>query len=707
MSLLRKTGIGALAITSAGTLALWQSRIGLAKIHEASNYQKEQLKDLPSRESIIDSIKNEKQFDVLVIGGGSAGAGVALDAQTRGLKTAMVEYGDYCCGTSSKSSKLLHGGVKYLETALKELDYEQYKIVQEGLNERINVMKAAPFLSHSFPVLVPTYKWWQSIYYWGGVKVYDMLAGKGILKPSKFVSKEEAMEICPTIKKEGLRGAMLYYDGQQNDARLVIVVALTAIRYGAKCVNHTECIGLTKDSEGKVNGAIVKDHISGETYKINAKVVVNATGPFNDHIRKMADEEQKPIIYGSSGIHLTVAKYFCPGNTGLINPKSSDGRVIFAFPWENVTIIGTTDDPSEASHSPTVTEKEIQYILEEMNRSFAKEYQIKREDVISVWSGIRGLVWDPRKKDHRTLHRGHVIDVDPSGLVTIAGGKLTTFRHMAEETMDKVVDVHKLEEAKPCATRGMKFEGGQNYSPMLYRTISREYGLEEEVATHLCETYGDKVYEVLKLCKSTGRKFPVIGHRLHPDFPFLEAEVRYAVKEYARIPADILARRTRLSLLDARAALQVLPRVVAIMAEELGWNPREQEKHYKEGLKFLKVEMGVFNLGKAKTDVMELSGIEKAEIAAIYRKIDKGDRGTFTSGDLKKFLNEQKKSENVHKNILDDVIVEANNGSRYISLEELEKIYLDNKNGSFKGRRLIDHLGNIKKSESVQQQDNQ
>ncbi|EGT34046.1 hypothetical protein CAEBREN_24119 [Caenorhabditis brenneri] len=700
MSLLRKSGISALAITSAGTFALWNSRVGLAKIHEASKYDKELLKDLPSRESLVDSLKKEKQFDVLVIGGGSAGAGVALDAQTRGLKTAMVEYGDYCCGTSSKSSKLLHGGVKYLETALKEFHYEQYKIVQEGLNERINVMKAAPFLSHSFPVLVPTYKWWQSIYYWGGVKVYDLLAGKGILKPSKFISKEEALEICPTIKKEGLRGAMLYYDGQQNDARLVIVVALTAIRYGAKCVNYTECIGLLKDSNGKVNGAVVKDHISGETYNIRAKVVVNATGPFNDHIRKMADEKQKPMIYGSSGIHFTVAKYFCPGNTGLINPKSSDGRVIFAFPWEDVTIVGCTDDPAEATHSPSVSEKEINYIMDEMNKAFAKEYQIKREDIVSVWSGIRGLVWDPRKKDHLTLHRGHVVDVGPTGLVTIAGGKLTTFRHMAEETMDKVVEVNKLEDATSCVTRGMMFEGGHNWNPMLYRTIAREYGLEEQVATHLCETYGDKVYEVLKLCKSTGKKFPAIGHRLHPDFPFLEAEVRYAVKEYARIPADILARRTRLSLLDARAAKQVLPRVVAIMAEELGWNPCEQKKQYDAGLEFLKVEMGVFNLGKAKGDVKKLNEAEKSEIAAKFRRVDKDGRGNFTGEDLKEFLNEQKKSQNVHKDILDDVILEANNGNRYITLEELQKIYLDNKNGSFKGRRLIDHLGNINKCES-------
>ncbi|EFP05986.1 hypothetical protein CRE_04925 [Caenorhabditis remanei] len=688
----RILGLGALGVTAASTLAVYQTRF-VSRIHQASSCQMSRLEDLPSREIIVDSLKKEKQFDVLVIGGGSAGAGVALDAQTRGLKTAMVEYGDYCSGTSSKSSKLLHGGVKYLETALKEMDYEQYKIVQEGLNERINVMKAAPFLSHTFPVLVPTYKWWQSVYYWGGVKVYDFLAGKGILKPSKFVSKEEALEICPTIKKEGLRGAMLYYDGQQNDARLVLVVALTAIRYGAKCVNHTECISLLKDSDGKVNGAVVKDHVTGETYKINAKVVVNATGPYNDHIRKMADEKRKPMILGSSGIHLTVAKYFCPGNTGLINPKSSDGRVIFAFPWEDVTIVGTTDDPAEASHSPTVTEKEIQYILNEMNRSFEKEYQIKREDVISAWSGIRGLVLDPRKKDHKTLARGHLVDVGATGLITIAGGKLTTFRHMAEETMDKVVEVNKLEEAKPCATRGMKFEGGQEYTPMLYRIISRKYGLEESVATHLCQTYGDKVYEVLKLCKSTGKKFPAIGHRLHPDFPFLEAEVRYAVKEYARIPADILARRTRLSLLDARAARQVLPRVVSIMAEELEWSPEEQKRHYEEGLKFLKVEMGVCNLGKGKEDTFELNNAEKTAIYNIFKKVDREKRGYFSGADLKVFLN---KRANVHQDILDDVILEANDGNKYISPGDLHKIYLDIKNGSFKGRRLVDHLGEVK-----------
>lgn len=361
-----------------------------------------------------------------------------------------------------------------------------------------------------------------------------------------------------------------------------------------------------KDSNGKLTGAMVKDHITGETYKIRAKVVVNATGPFNDHIRKMADEDRKPMILGSSGIHITIPKYFCPGKTALINPKSSDGRVIFAFPWEDHTIVGTTDEPSDPSHSPTVSEEDIQYILTEMNRSFEKEYQIRREDVTSVWSGIRGLVLDPTKKDHKTLARNHLIDVGPSGLVTIAGGKLTTFRHMAEETMNRVVVENGFDKVKPCVTRGMTYEGGHGYTPMLYRFISQQYGVEEQVATHLCQTYGDKVYEVLKLCKSTGKKFPAIGQRLHPDFPFLEAEVRYAIKEYARTPSDILARRTRLSLLDSRAALRVLPKVVAIMAEELGWSACEQKRQYDETIHFLKVEMGVCKLGSGGKKMLEL-----------------------------------------------------------------------------------------------------
>ncbi|CAI2354259.1 unnamed protein product [Caenorhabditis sp. 36 PRJEB53466] len=695
-----RRGSAVLGVSAGIYVATWQNtRTGLSKIHVASSsLSVEAFKQpLPARESLVDSLKDE-QFDVLVIGGGSAGAGVVLDAQTRGLKSAMVEYGDYCCGTSSKSSKLLHGGVKYLETALKELDWEQYRIVQEGLDERKNVMKAAPYLSRTFPVLVPTYKWWQSVYYWGGVKLYDFLAGKGVLKPSRFVSKEEALEICPTIRKEGLRGAILYYDGQQNDARLVLAVALTAIRNGAKCVNHTECVDLLKDSNGKVCGALVRDHITNETYKIHAKTVVNATGPFNDHIRKMADEDRKPMILGSSGIHLTIAKYFCPGKTGLINPKSSDGRVIFAFPWEDFTIVGTTDDQATPTHAPTVSEKEIQYILKEMNRSFEKEWQIRREDVTSVWSGIRGLVLDPRKKDHKTLARTHLINVGPSNLITIAGGKLTTFRHMAEQTVDKLVEVHKLQDqAAPCATRGMMFEGGHEYSPMLYRSLAQKYGLEEQVATHLCQTYGDKALEVVKLCKSTGKKFPAIGHRLHPDFPFLEAEVRYAVKEYARIPADILARRTRLSLLNARAAREVLPRVVAIMAEELGWSEVEQKRQYEAAMKFLRVEMGLSKLGRGEKKV-ELTSSEKSEIAQKFRHLDKEQRGHFTSGDLQHFLTQTNPSEKLATALVEDVLLEASGGNYYVSRIDLEDIYLKSKSGSFKGRRLIDHLGDLGES---------
>ncbi|CAJ0568211.1 unnamed protein product, partial [Mesorhabditis spiculigera] len=475
---------------------------------------------LPTRTDIVSKLKQE-EFDILVVGGGASGAGVALDAQTRGLKTALVEFDDFSSGTSSRSTKLIHGGVRYLQAAIFGLDIEQYKMVKEALFERANLLEIAPHLSCPLPIMLPIYSWWQVPYYWFGIKAFPML------------------------KKDNLRGALIYYDGQHNDARMNLAIVLTAIRHGAKCANHTKVERLLKDENGKVCGARVRDMIKGEEYDIKAKSVVNATGPFTDTIRKMADPTTEPICAPSAGVHIVLPGYYSPSNTGLLDPATSDGR--------------TTDAASELTHSPAPKDQDIEFILNEIRGYLSQDVNVRRGDVMSAWAGLRPLVKDPNKKNTASLARNHIIEVSESGLITIAGGKWTTYRHMAEETVDAAIKAHGLKPVNGCMTPGLKLEGGHDWDPLLYIHIVQDYGMEVDIAQHLANTYGDRAFVVARMCKMTGKAFP-----------YLDAEVRYAVREYAATAVDVIARRLRIAFLNTYAAHEVLPEVVRIMAEELG-----------------------------------------------------------------------------------------------------------------------------------------
>ncbi|WKX92760.1 hypothetical protein Q1695_010641 [Nippostrongylus brasiliensis] len=547
---------------------------------------------LPSRKEIVDSLKAGEEYDVLVIGGGATGAGVALDAQTRGLKTALVELDDFSSGTSSRSTKLIHGGVRYLQAAIMKADVEQYRMVKEALFERANLLEIAPHLSAPLPIMLPIYKLWQVPYYWIGIKCYDLVSGKRVLKNSFYISKSKAMERFPMLKSESLKGALIYYDGTHNDARMNLAIVLTAIRHGAKCANHIKVESILKDADGKVKGAHVKDMISGNEWDIRAKAVVNATGPSTDTIRLMADPQTKPICAPSSGVHIVLPGYYSPSNTGLLDPDTSDGRVIFFLPWERMTIAGTTDTPSEVTLSPVPKDSDVEFILQEIRGYLSKSVSIRRGDVMSAWSGLRPLVRDPNKKDTKSLARNHIIEISESGLVTIAGGKWTTYRHMAEETIDACIKAHKLSPTNGCVTAGLMLEGGHDYDPLMYIHLVQDYGLEVDVAQHLANTYGDRAFVVARMCKMTGKRWPIIGNRLHQEFPYLDAEVRYAVREYACTAVDVIARRTRLAFLNTYAAHEVLPDVVRIMAEELGWSSSEQRNQLERARQFIDVEMG-------------------------------------------------------------------------------------------------------------------
>ena len=374
-----------------------------------------------------------EEYDLLVIGGGATGSGIALDAVTRGLRVALVDRDDFASGTSSKSTKLVHGGVRYLEKAVWELDYNQYALVKEALRERKYFLDTAPHLSMWLPIMIPMQKWWQAPYFWAGAKAYDLLAGSEGIEKSYFLTKSRALDAFPMLKANDLVGAMVYYDGAHNDSRMNVSIAATAALYGATVANHVEVTGLTKGPDGRLNGATVKDVIAEKNGKkaqeitIKAKGIINATGPFTDAVRKMDDQQVQEIVAPSSGVHVVLPGYYSPqkNSMGLIDPSTSDGRVIFFLPWQGNTIAGTTDAPCDINQNPIAGEEEIGWILNEIKEYLAPDINVRRGDVLAAWSGIRPLVKDPKAKNTESLVRNHLVTMSDSGLLTCAGGKWT------------------------------------------------------------------------------------------------------------------------------------------------------------------------------------------------------------------------------------------------------------------------------------------
>ncbi|KAL2265582.1 hypothetical protein VTJ83DRAFT_6682 [Remersonia thermophila] len=555
-------------------------------------------------------------YDLLVIGAGATGSGVALDAATRGLKVAVVDRGDFSCGTSSKSTKLVHGGVRYLEKAVWNLDYAQYELVKEALKERTYFLRTAPHLSSWLPIMLPLDRWWKIPYYWAGTKFYDFLAGSEGIESSYFLTKSKAIDAFPMLKQTDLVGALVYYDGAHNDSRMNVSLAMTAALYGATVVNHLEVTGLLKDRSGRLCGATVQDKVAerdgrpAEPFPVRARCVVNCTGPFTDGIRKMDDPGCKDIVAPASGVHIILPGYYSPGKMGLIDPATSDGRVIFFLPWQGNTIAGTTDNPSEITDAPMPDEDSIRWILNEVKHYLSPDINVRRGDVLAAWSGLRPLVKDPKAKNTESLVRSHLVDISDSGLVTCAGGKWTTYRQMAEECVDAAVRHFGLRTRptphpprisgtdKPldddavldgsCQTHRVRLVGAHGWSRTLFIHIIQHFGVETEVAKHLTESYGDRAWTVAALCRPTDKRFPARGERISLLYPFVDGEVRYAVRhEYAQTAVDVLARRTRLAFLNAQAALEALPKVIDIMAQELGWDKKRQEVEWKDAVTFL------------------------------------------------------------------------------------------------------------------------
>uniref|UniRef100_A0A1Y1KHC7 Glycerol-3-phosphate dehydrogenase n=2 Tax=Photinus pyralis TaxID=7054 RepID=A0A1Y1KHC7_PHOPY len=444
---LRKVAITGVTGTLAASIAAYymlkeegDSRWAIVKAQES--VPRKVKRTLPTRDDQIRSLQTDS-FDIVIVGGGATGAGCALDAVTRGLKTALIEADDFASGTSSRSTKLIHGGVRYLQKAIMQFDIEQYRMVKEALHERANMLNSAPHLAHPLPIMLPVYQWWQVPYYWFGIKMYDLVAGSKTVKSSYLLSKKSALELFPMLRGDKLVGAIVYYDGQQDDARMNLAIALTATRHGATVANHVTVTGLSKSANetGKqvLSRVHVRDELTGKQWSIPTKCVINATGPFTDSIRKMDDPTVKEICSPSSGVHIVLPGYYSPEQMGLLDPSTSDGRVIFFLPWQRQTIAGTTDLPCKVTHNPKPTEDEITFILSEVKNYLNPDVEVRRGDVMSAWSGIRPLVSDPNKGDTQSLARNHIVHVSESNLVTIAGGKWTTYRSMAEETIDAAV----------------------------------------------------------------------------------------------------------------------------------------------------------------------------------------------------------------------------------------------------------------------------
>lgn len=431
---------------------------------------------------------------------------------------------------------MIHGGVRYLQKAIFGLDIEQYNMVKEALRERAGMLRQAPHLTHPLPIMLPVYTWWQVPYFWAGIKAYDFVAGDRNVKSSFYLSKADALERFPMLKSDSLKGAIVYYDGQQDDARMCISVALTAARYGATVANHVEVLELKKKDDGKGNqilcGAKLRDNLSKKEWEIKAKCIINATGPFTDSIRQMDDPTVKQICCPSSGVHVVLPGYYSPQQMGLLDPATSDGRVIFFLPWLKHTIAGTTDTPCEISKKPAPSEEDIEFILHEVKNYLNKDVEVRRGDVLSAWSGIRPLVSDPNKDDTQSLARNHIVHVSKSKLVTIAGGKWTTYRAMAEHTMDAAVKACNLQADRSCVTEQIQIEGAHGWTPTFYIRLVQDFGLEQEVAQHLSQAYGDRAYPVAKLAALTGKRWPIIGKRIHPDFPYIDVSSGFYLDNY-------------------------------------------------------------------------------------------------------------------------------------------------------------------------------
>jgi glycerol-3-phosphate dehydrogenase len=491
-----------------------------------------------------------KPWDLVVVGGGATGLGAAVEAAARGYKTLLLEQSDFAKGTSSRSTKLVHGGLRYLQAG-------NVSLVLEALRERGLLMRNAPHLVHNLSFIVPAYDWWEGPFYGVGLKLYDMLAGGLGLGPSRRLTRDETLQRIPTLEKEGLRGGIMYHDGQFDDTRLAITLAATLVDLGGTAVNYAPVTGLLR-VRGLVAGVAVRDLESGRVHEIAARAVLNATGVFCDDLRRLDDPAAPPLVSPSQGAHIVLDRTFQPGDSAIMVPHTDDGRVLFAVPWHDRVVVGTTDTPVTATPlEPRPLDEEIDFLLTHAARYLTKDP--KPSDILSCFAGLRPLVRAGGTAPTAALSRDHTVLISGSGLVTITGGKWTTYRKMGEDAIDEAAAVAGLPE-RASRTRDLRLHGH----------VKRP----REAAPW--DVYGSAIGAIRRLI----REEPGLDAPLHPRLPYRAAQVVWAARrEMARTVEDVLARRTRALLLDARASIEAAPRVADLLARELGrdaaWRDRQ------------------------------------------------------------------------------------------------------------------------------------
>lgn len=501
------------------------------------------------REKAIEALEGGEIWEFLIIGGGATGLGAAVDAAARGYRTLLVEQHDFAKGTSSRSTKLVHGGVRYLKQG-------NISLVLEALNERGLLVENAPHLVHHLEFIVPIYSWWEGPFYGIGMKIYDRLAGKLGLKPSTHLDREETVRHIPTIEQNGLQGGVSYYDGQFDDARLAINLAQTADELGGVVINYMKVVALLRQDD-LICGARLRNEETGAEHEVHARVVINATGVFCDAVRRMDTPEVESIIAPSQGAHIVLPKEFLPGDSAIMVPHTSDGRVLFAVPWHDHVVVGTTDMAvDKIALEPKPMEEEIDFILTTSAKYLAQDPD--RADILSVFAGLRPLVKMGDARSSAAMSRDHTILISHAGLVTVTGGKWTTYRKMAQDVVDQAETVAGFDR-RPCKTEHLRIHGGA--ADAAFPSPLGVYGTD---AAHIQELL---------------RRDAALAAPIHSALPYLGAEVVWAARaEMARTVEDVLARRTRGLLLGAQASIEAAPTVARLMAAELGRDAVWQQK---------------------------------------------------------------------------------------------------------------------------------
>jgi glycerol-3-phosphate dehydrogenase len=525
-----------------------------------------------SREEALRKIENTA-FDVCVIGGGASGAGSALDAQLRGLTTVLVDAGDFAGATSSAATKIVHGGVRYLQDAVTHLDVHQYEVVKKALRERIRMLHNAPFLTRTLEFVVPCFSWFEVLYYGIGLKIYDWISGKASLFPSRYISLEETIKRFPFLNTAGLRGAIVYADGQFDDSRYDIALVRTLTESGGEALNYARVSGFLTRPNGKIAAAEVQDQVAGNVFTVRARAFVNATGPFSDEVRILAHAGIPRRMRPSKGVHIFLPLDGFSDHEALLIPKTEDGRVIFALPWLGRLLVGTTDQEVSVQEEMILKRTEAEYLLRHVNPYLKRPFSVP--DIQSGIAGMRPLVGSKGKKETKSLVRDDEVEIDPgSGLISILGGKWTTHRAMAEDTIN-AVEKYLKGAVTPSLTPNHPLSGAVGYDKYYPERLANEFHIPADTARHLAEKFGTVADKVLAPTVNN----PRLLLRVVPGFPAITAEVLYSIRyEMAVSIEDILARRTGLQLFSWEYAIPAAPHVAQCLADELGWSETQKQE---------------------------------------------------------------------------------------------------------------------------------